>query len=345
MNSVLKPGQKFLGVELSLGGLAHLLRRNSLQLGILAVAIALWLFFRLAAPEAFSKYEIYYAFMSVTPIFALMALSLTLLIITAEIDLSFPSIMTFGMLIFTLVLKQTGNVYLAFGASLLAGFLAGLLNGGIVVGFGIPSLVVTLGTQFFWRGVVNVVTAGTGSGLTSTQDTSLYGSLVGDVLLGSGEKPTAIPAQMIWTIIVAVVVWLILNRTRFGAHIYLSGDNVDSAKLMGVNVPRVKMLVFAIVGMMAAFAGVVASLYVRYYWPTLGEGFLLNTLASVFLGGTSVFGGVGTVFGTFVAAFIIGSINAGIVAADISGFWTQLIYGLIIVIAVTLQTLLSRKLS
>ncbi|HLF01615.1 MAG TPA: hypothetical protein VI547_06535 [Anaerolineales bacterium] len=124
-----------------------------------------------------------------------------------------------------------------------------------------------------------------------------------------------------------------------------SGDNVESAKLMGVNVPRVKMMEFAIVGMTAAFAGVIVSMEVLYYWPTLGEGYLLNTLASVFLGGTSVFGGMGTIFGTFVAAFIIGAINAGIVAVVLSGFWTQLIYGLFIVIAVTLQTVLSRRLS
>jgi len=114
---------------------------------------------------------------------------------------------------------------------------------------------------------------------------------------------------------------------------------------MGVNVPRVKMMEFAIVGMTAAFAGVIVSMEVLYYWPTLGEGYLLNTLASVFLGGTSVFGGMGTIFGTFVAAFIIGAINAGIVAVGLSGLWTQLIYGLISVIAVTLQTVLSRRFS
>jgi len=127
--------------------------------------------------------------------------------------------------------------------------------------------------------------------------------------------------------------------------VYLTGDNVESARLMGVNTGRVKMLVFAIMGLAAAFAGVVVSLEVLYFWPTLGEGYLLNTLASVFLGGTSVFGGTGTIFGTFVASFIIGAINAGIVAAGLTGFWTQLIYGLIIVISVSLQALLSRKLA
>ena len=112
---------------------------------------------------------------------------------------------------------------------------------------------------------------------------------------------------------------------------------------MGVNVARTKTLVFALTGFAAAFAGLVASLAVTYYWPTLGEGYLLNTLSSVFLGGTSVFGGTGTIYGTFVASFIIGAINAGIVAIGMSGFWTQLIYGLIIVLSVVIQTLVGKR--
>jgi simple sugar transport system permease protein len=150
--------------------------------------------------------------------------------------------------------------------------------------------------------------------------------------------------QMVWMIVVALVCWVLLNRTRFGAHVYLTGDNAESARLMGVNVGRTKIVVFGITGLAAAFAGLIASLQVTYYWPTLGEGYLLSTLSSVFLGGTSVFGGVGTIYGTFVAAFIIGAINAGIVAIGMSGFWTQVIYGLIIVLSIVIQTLVSKRL-
>jgi simple sugar transport system permease protein len=306
-------------------------------MGIVLVALVVWLLFLIGSPETFLSFPIYQAFMSTTPFFAMMALPLTLVIIAAEIDLSFPSIMAFGMTIFSLVLGTTNHLVPAFVACLLAGLLAGLINGLIVVKIGIPSLVATIGTQFFWRGVVLVVTGGNGRSLTPTQGTILHGVLV-------GRLADRVPAQMLWTIWVALVVWFLLNRHKFGAHIYLAGDNVESARLMGVNVARTKLLVFALMGLAAAFAGLVVSLEVLYFWPTLGEGYLLSTLSSVFLGGTSVFGGTGTIFGTFVASFIIGAINAGIVAAGLTGFWTQLIYGLIIVTSVSMHTVLRKRL-
>lgn len=320
------------------GTVARLVRKYALQIAIVFAAILLWVLFLIGSPRTFLSYPIYGSFMSTTPYFALMAIPLTLVIIAGEIDLSFGSIMAFGMTAFSVVFIRTNNLALGFVACLLAGLFAGLLNGAIVVKVGIPSLVTTLGTQFFWRGVVLVVTAGNGVGLQVAQRTILAQALVGRL---AGK----IPAQMLWTIAVAVVVWFFLNRHKFGAHVYLVGDNVESARLMGVNVERTKMLTFALVGLAAAFAGFVMSLQLLYFWPTLGEGFLMNTLASVFLGGTSVFGGTGTIFGTFVASFIIGAINAGIVAAGLTGFWTQLIYGLIIIVSVSVQAVLRRKLA
>jgi simple sugar transport system permease protein len=326
------------------GGFARLLRRYPLQIAIVFVALFLWAFFLWRSPRTFGSYEIYASLMSTTPFFALMAIPLTLVIIAKEIDLSFGSIMAWGMAAYDVVFllfSQTNpslGVWLGFIACLLAGLLAGLLNGLIVVRLGIPSLVATLGTQYFWRGVVLVVTNGQGLGMTPVRQTLLYPALVGR--LGG-----VVPMQFIWTIIFAVVAWFFLNRLKFGAHVYLTGDNVESAKLMGVDVQRTKILTFALVGVAAAFAGFVVSAEVLFLWPTLGEGSLLNTLASVFLGGTSVFGGTGTVFGTFVGAFIIAIINPGIVAAGWTAYWTQLIYGLIIVVSIALQAVLRRRLA
>lgn len=313
-------------------------RRYGLQIGIICVLLVIWAFFVIGAPKTFLSREIYAAFMSTIPFFAIMALPLTMVVIAGEIDLSFGSIMAIGTLVFVNVFGTTGNLALAFIACLLAGFLVGLLNGVIVVRLGIPSLVATIGTQFFWRGVVLVVTGGHPASLVPVKGTILHQALV-------GRLAGYVPAQMIWAVIVAVLAWAFLNRHRFGAHVYLTGDNENSARLMGVNVDRTRMLVFAIVGLAAAFAGLLASLEVNYFWVNLGEGYLLKTLASVFLGGTSVFGGTGTILGTFVGCFIIGAIEAGTVAVGLSGFWTQLIYGLIIVLSVSMHAAVNRRLA
>lgn len=319
------------------GRFMQTLRPYGLQLGIMAVGLVIWLLFILSSPRTWTAPDIYVALMTTVPFFALIAIPLTLVVIAGEIDLSFPSVMAFGMLLFTRTLDATHNVLIALSACLLAGLLAGLLNGWIVVRIGVPSLVVTIGTSFFWSGVVLVVTGGNGSSLVPITETFLYPLLVGRV--------AGIPMQFIWMIVVAIVTWFFLNRHKFGAHLYLTGDNVDSARLMGVNVDRTKMIAFSAVGLAAAFAGLVQSVELKYFWPTLGGGYLLYTLASVFLGGTSVFGGTGTILGTFIASLIIGSINAGIVAAGLAGFYTSMIYGLIIVGATSLQTMVTRKLA
>ena len=318
-------------------GLVRFARRNGLQIGIVCVFLAMWAVFIIGAPRTFLAPEIYGAFMSTIPFFAIIALPLTMVVISGEMDLSFSSIMAIGTLVFVNVFEGSGNHTLAFLLCLMAGFLVGLLNGIIVVRIGIPSLVATIGTMFFWRGVVLVVTGGRPASLVPLKGTILHQALV-------GRLAGYVPAQMVWAIIVAVLVWVLLNRHRFGAHVYLIGDNRDSARLMGVGVDRTRMMAFALVGLAAAFAGLLASLEVNYFWVNLGEGYLMRTLASLFLGGTSVFGGTGTILGTFIGCFIIGAIEAGTVAMGLSGFWTQLIYGLIIVLSVSMHVALSRRL-
>jgi simple sugar transport system permease protein len=329
------------------GQVGKIARSYGLQIGIFFVLLVIWALFIIGAPETFLSSTIYAAYMSTIPFFAVIALPLTMIVIAGEMDLSFPSVMGVGMVAFVNIWALTNSVALAFIASLAAGFLVGL-NGVIVVKLGIPSLVATLGTQFFWKGFVLVVTNAGGVSLVPLKGNFLRQALVGRVA-------DYVPAQMIWTVVVAIVVWVFLNRHKFGAHVYLIGDNVESARLMGVNVNRTRMVNFAILGLAAAFGGVLSSLEQSYFWVSLGDGYLLRTMASVFLGGTSVFGGTGTVFGTFIGCLIIGVIQAGIVAIgkveifglviNLSGFWTQLIYGLIIIVSVSLQNILSRRLS
>ena len=318
-------------------------RANSAQLGILGVFFALWLIFIVSAPKTFLAPNIYSAFMASIPFFAIMAIPLTIVVIAGEMDLSFPSIMAMGMVAFSFIYNKTafiGNttiqVFLAILAALITGALIGWLNGTIIVKFGIPSLVVTIGTQFFWRGAVLVLTQGANFSLEYIKQTFFHPLLVGKI-------GGFLPMQMIWLVVITILGWVLLNRHRFGAHIYLIGDNVKSAELMGVNTGRTRIQAFMLVGLVAAFAGVIASFYVAYFWPSLGDGYLLSTLASVFLGGTSVFGGTGTILGTFLGAFIIGAIEAATVAIGLTGVWTQLIYGFIIVLSVIMHTYLRKR--
>ena len=323
--------------------LGRFARVYGLQLGILGVFLGLWVIFIIAAPETFLSSRIYFAFMSTIPFFAIMAIPLTMVIIAGEMDMSFPSIMGMGMVAFSFMYAATAwipsvsaRVFLAFLAALASGALMGWLNGVIIVRFGIPSIVATIGTQFFWRGAILVLTEGKNYSLSYIKETFLYPLLVGKV---GGY----FPMQMFWLIIVTILGWVLLNRHKFGAHIYLIGDNVQSAQLMGINTGRVRTQAFMLVGLIAAFAGVLYSFHIAYFWPSLGDGYLLNTLASVFLGGTSVFGGTGTILGTFLGAFIIGAIEAATVAVGLTGFWTQLIYGLIIVLSVSMHTYLRKR--
>jgi len=318
--------------------LSRFLRTYALQMGILAVFIAMWMFFIVSAPQTFLSPQIYLAFMSTIPFFAIIAMPLTLAVIAGEMDLSFPSIMAIGTVAFISAWQATGNIWLALAAGLAMGFAAGLLNGLIVVYIGIPSLVVTIGTQYLWRGAVLLLVGGKGSTLVETRGTFVHGMLVGKI----GQY---LPMQMIWLVLIAVCSWVLLNRHKYGAHVYLVGDNEKTSRLMGVNVNRTRILVFCLVGIAAALAGILASLQLSFFWPSLGEGYLLKTLASVFLGGTSVFGGVGTILGTFIGAFIIGAIEAAIVAIGLTGFWTQFIYGLIIIISVSMHAILRRRMA
>ena len=316
--------------------LSKFARAYGTQLGILAVFFTLWLIFIVSAPNTFLAPQIYYAFMSTVPFFAMMAIPLTMVVIAGEMDLSFPSIMAMGMVAFLLTYEATTSVVLSFLAALITGIFIGWLNGLIIVKFGIPSLVATIGTQFFWRGAVLVLSQGKSGSLIYAKKSILHPLLVGKI---GGEFPT----QMLWLILIAVLGWVLLNRHKFGAHIYLIGDNVKSAELMGINTGRTRIMAFMLLGLVSAFAGVVTSFHVAYFWPSLGDGYLLRTLASVFLGGTSVFGGTGTILGTFIGAFIIGAIEAATVAVGLTGFWTQLIYGLIVVLSVIMHTYLRKR--
>jgi simple sugar transport system permease protein len=312
-----------------------ILRRYGSQLGIIGVGLVMWLGFVIAAPEVFMDKDIYIAFGETTPLFGVLALALTFVVITGEIDLSFPSIMALGTAVFCLTADAGWPQPLALAAGFAAGVACGWVNGALVARLGIPSLVITIGTSFLYRGIELVLMNGTGVALTDDKYSAMLNLFTFHVF--------GFPGETIWAIGIAIVLWFLLNRTKFGAHVFLVGDNPTSANLMGVNVVSVKTRAFMLMGAVSVFGGLMTSLYGNYFWPTTGDGALLSTIASVFLGGTSVFGGTGSIVGSLVASYIIGAINAGIVSAGINAFYTQLAFGFVIVTSVVLQTIIARR--
>jgi simple sugar transport system permease protein len=152
-----------------------------------------------------------------------------------------------------------------------------------------------------------------------------------------GRIGGVVPALALWALGLAVFLWFILNRHKFGEEIMFIGDNAEVARVMGINVEATRIKLFTMMGMIAAFAGLLLTLNINVFYPTQGQGFLLPAMASVFVGGTSISGGLGSIVGTFFGAYIIGSLEAGIVATTISGYWVQLVEGVVMGASVVLN--------
>jgi simple sugar transport system permease protein len=305
-------------------------------LTIIGVFIALMVFFIITAPRVFTGYRIYMSFLQTVPPLLILALGLTLVITAGEIDLSFSAIIAFSGFIFCYIFRTFGTPWLAFILALSSGALVGLVNGWMVAKVGIPSIMATLAAQFFWNGLTILLSGGLSWNIKEIRPYFIHTLFVGRI-------GGIVPAQSLWGVGVAVFLWFILNRHTFGEHILFIGDNVDVARVMGVNVTATKIKLFVFMGIISAFAGVLLTLEMINFWTTQGAGLLLPTIAAVFIGGTSLAGGYGTVIGSFFGAYIVGSLEAGVVASGIGGYWTRLVTGLVMAASVGLNIVLSRE--
>ncbi|MBD3307687.1 hypothetical protein GF339_14725 [candidate division KSB3 bacterium] len=158
-----------------------------------------------------------------------------------------------------------------------------------------------------------------------------------------GRIGGSFPVQALWALGLALLLAYILNRHSFGEHTMFIGDNKEAARMLGVNVDRTMIALFMLNGAMAAFSSVLLALEMVTWWPTQGPGYLLTTVAAVFIGGTSIYGGEGTIFGTVFGAFIVGSITAGITASGVGGFWSELVVGLVMLAAILTNIIAGKK--
>ncbi len=314
----------------------HWTRRYRVPLSTATMLVVLYILFIVGQPRVYLAYDIYRSFMVSIPFFGVMAMSLTFIVTLGEVDLSFPSIYGLAGLGFAETYLATQSFALAFLACLVIGGIGGLINGLLVTKVGIPSIVATIGTMFLWRGLTVVLTQGKGVPLAQIVDDPLNKVFVGQ-LFG------LVPMQFVWFLVCSAGLGLVYRRHRFGGHVLFVGDNAESARMMGINVDRVKILCFVQLGLFSSLSVVFLLNQMLYFWDTTGDGYLLTTLAAVFIGGTSVFGGKGTMIGTFIGVLIIASLEPGIIAVGLTGFWTQFIYGLLVTLSVTIYALMQRK--
>lgn len=296
------------------------------SINVLYVFIAIFAIFILANPRVFLNFDIYNSVFTAIPIIVVLTLPMVFVITSSEIDLSFGSILGMAGFAFSIITVKTQNPYIGFIACILVGVICGLINGILVTKLKLSSLVSTLGMSFFLRGLVMIITQG--NAITMVE---LKSSIFSKLLTGRIIK---FPVQMIWAIIITLLLWFLYNHFRFGAYIHFVGDNRNSAREMGINIDKTIIGAFCLVGVCAAIGSIFSVLINLNYWPTSGDGYLLVVLAAVFLGGTPTWGGVGTITGAFLGAIIIGFLDTGIIAAGLTGFYTKLIYGLIIIIAI-----------
>ncbi len=295
-------------------------------LGAFIFFIFMMVIFIAAAPEVFLTVGIYTAIFLSLPLFAIMGLSLVFVTAAGEIDLSFPSIIPLSGLAFAWTLQQTNfNFALAAVFSVVVGLACGLLNGILVTKLGLSSLITTLGMNFALIGLTNVLNNGEVRTFSELNE-----SKVRSILVGSFGP---IPAQMFWMAAIALILGMLFHRHKFGLHVRVAGDNPEAGRAMGVNIERTKILCFVLIGLCAAIVGILGIYLNSTYFSTMGEGYLLPTLAAVFVGGTPVTGGKGTIGGLVIGAATVVFIQTGVVATGLDGYWTSLGFGLVIVLS------------
>ncbi|WP_339288674.1 ribose ABC transporter permease [Ureibacillus sp. FSL K6-0786] len=259
---------------------------------------------------------------------AIIAFGMTFVILTGGIDLSVGSTLALTGAVAASLLAGGFDPILSMGIALILGLILGAINGVIITKGKVAPFIATLATMTVYRGLTLVYTNGKPiSGLGDHASFQLFGK---GYFLG-------IPIPVITTLITFGILYFILHKTTFGRRVYAVGGNEEAAKLSGINADRVKIAVYAISGFLAALSALILTSRLNSAQPTAGQSYELDAIAAVVLGGTSLNGGKGWIFGTLIGALIIGVLNNGMNLIGVSSFWQQVVKGIVILLAVLLD--------
>ena len=294
------------------------------KVGMPFVLLVLVVFMLIKAPNFGTVSNLFNVARSIS-ISAILAAGMTFVIITTGIDLSVGSTIAVSGCIAVLAAQQGLNPLLAILLGMVIGALIGLINGFLIAYCNLAAFIVTLGTMTFMRGLAYTITGG-----LPIVDNGLNFRALGNGYLFH------VPIPFIVMIIVYVVMWIVLDKTKYGSHVYAVGGNAEAARLTGINVKGVLLSVYVIAGLCA---GCIFAARVVSAQPTAGDGYEMDAIAAAVLGGTSLMGGKGKIPGTLIGAIIFGVLTTGLVLMNVPFFTQQLVKGIVIIIAVLIDGL------
>jgi len=265
------------------------------------------------------------------------SVGMTLVVLTAGIDLSVGSILAFSGAVAAGLLKSgisfpENDLFIGFTllgtvlAGLITGSFLGFFNGWVITKFKVPPFVATLAMLTVARGFTMLWTKG--YPISSLGTDFAY--------IGTGWF-LGIPILVWIAVVVVIAAMIISNKTALGRYIYAIGGNENAAKLSGININKVKIIVYTLAGALAAIGGIMVTSRLDSAQPNAGMSYELDAIAAVVIGGTSLSGGRGTIIGTVLGAIIIGVLNNGLVLLDVSPFWQQVVKGMVILLAVMID--------
>ncbi|BAY42934.1 inner-membrane translocator [Scytonema sp. HK-05] len=305
---------------------------NLLQvLGILPILVLICILFSLLTPNFPTPGNVVNILRQAS-INIVLATGMTFVILTGGIDLSVGSILGVSAVVAVLVSLIPGLGWAGVLAGLLTGLLLGLVNGALISFLNVPPFIVTLGSLTALRGAAFLVANG-----TTVINRNLNFAWIGNSYLGP------IPWLVVIALLAVAASWFVLRQTVLGVQIYAVGGNDRAARLTGIKVNRVLLFVYGVSGLLAGLAGIMSASRLYSATGMLGQGYELDAIAAVILGGTSFTGGIGTIGGTLLGALIIAVLNNGLTLLNMSYFWQLVVKGLVIIVAVTIDRLRRRS--
>jgi simple sugar transport system permease protein len=302
------------------------------ELAGIVMLVLLVVLFQITSNGIFLSYNNMQGVLGLLPEVALVAIGVTILMIAGEFDLSVGSVFALSPMVMAISMVAGVPFLPAVLLGLLAAVAVGFVNGMITIKFAIPSFITTLGMLFVARSITVVISGGFPPLLPPDVPAYVFTQFVGLIRL-----------SMFWFAGIALILATLLSLTNFGNWIKATGGQIDAANAMGIPTASVKIFCFILCSLLAGFAGIMQVLRLGSPLPSLGEGLELQAVAAAVIGGTSLFGGIGTVLGAIVGAVLIRVIDNGLVLSRVDANWFKFAIGSLLVFAVIANTWLRRK--